>query len=378
MPAAIPLAAAAVGAAGSVMAAKAGAKGQQANAENANAPWKEAVPYVTDAYKQGQGFLNTATAMGTNGAYDGPRVAGLNGYQTSGADSAGDWAGNQGQNVTGALYDNGMQLSGTGAGYGKNAQSMFDMASGDHTQQFLDTASQYANNPYVDGIIDANSRDVVRNLNENQLPSLNNAAAGTGNTNSSRTGIAEGIIQRGASDRLADISSGIRSQFFSQGLNAAQDQYNKQFSQASGANEQLSDAYKTGASSLTNAQGANGTNFDQSQAAGGLYQRQDQAGLDASKQQFSEQQNNQLDLLNKYMTMIKQGQGGGSAVNTTPQSPVASGIQGALGAGLAAYGMKDKLGFGADTTTPSTPASYNFSMPNASSSGSFNNYGFTA
>ncbi len=83
------------------------------------------------------------------------------------------------------------------------------------------TLGAAVNNPFLDGQIDAASRDVVRNLNENQLTGNAAMAAGTGNSGSSRRAVMDAIAQRGAADRVADISSTMRGGAFSQGLGLA-------------------------------------------------------------------------------------------------------------------------------------------------------------
>jgi hypothetical protein len=82
---------------------------------------------------------------------------------------------------------------------------LYGMAGQDPTKANIAAAGQYADNPYLDGQIDAASRDVTRNLYENQLPGLNEAATDSGNMNSSRAGVAEGIMKRGAADQIGDI-----------------------------------------------------------------------------------------------------------------------------------------------------------------------------
>jgi hypothetical protein len=74
----------------------------------------------------------------------------------------------------------------------------------------------------MSGMIDAASRDVTRNLYENQIPGLNQAATDSGNMNSSRAGVAQGIMSRGAADQIGDIASNMRGQAYSQGLGLAE------------------------------------------------------------------------------------------------------------------------------------------------------------
>ena len=86
------------------------------------------------------------------------------------------------------------------------------------------TAAQASYNPYLDGQIDAASRDVVRNLNENVLTGNAAMAAGTGNSGSSRRAVMDAIAARGTADRVADISSTMRGQAYDRGLGIAAQQ----------------------------------------------------------------------------------------------------------------------------------------------------------
>jgi hypothetical protein len=347
---------AAVGAVGSNMAANTAADGQKAAAEAANSPWSKAQPYISGEFQPAQDALNDALGMGV---YSGPRVASLNPYQTQGADSTAAYANGNGAATANQLFNTGTAMTNAGAGYGTNAQTLLQQAQQDPTQGFLSTASQYANNPYVDGLIDSANRDVSRDLNETQLPSLAVGAAGNGNTDSTRTGVASAILQRGAADRMADTASNIRSQFFNQGLQTAQSQYNANADRALNANQQVGNAFQLGSSALLNGQQANGNNFDQLQAAGGVFQNQDQANINADMQKFNEQQQTPLNLIGQYMNVIN-GSWGGQAVNPVGPNSTAAAIQGALGGGAMGAGLAGKLGGYGDT---SGGTNYNFTMP---------------
>jgi len=80
------------------------------------------------------------------------------------------------------------------------------------------TLDRYINNDLMQGQIDAASRDVVRNLQENQLTGNAAMAAGSGNSGSSRRAVMDAIAQRGAADRVADISAGIRGNAYQQAV----------------------------------------------------------------------------------------------------------------------------------------------------------------
>lgn len=109
----------------------------------------------------------------------------------------------------------------------------------------LDAASAYADNPFMDQMVDSASRDVNRNLYEQQMPGIASYSAGSGNLGSSRRGMLEGIAQRGAADRVADIGAQMRGQAYGQGLGIA-------------ANEASQNASLAGHNQSMNLQAANG------------------------------------------------------------------------------------------------------------------------
>lgn len=263
----------------------------------------------------GMGLANEFFA---NPAYSGQRVADLNQFQTGSANTLGGFANRFTPMAQGAAAGLGMANIGAGANFGSNAQNIFNQFSGDPTQQILGAAGQYANNPYVDGLINASSRDVVRNLYENDLTGAGLRASGTGNTNSTRAGVESAILQRGAADRLADMSSNIRSQFFGQGLGMAQNQYNQNLSNMLQANQGLLQAGQFGLDSLGNAQNFASTGFGQGQAAGGVFQGQNQAELDANRAQFDEGLANRLAVLGNLQGNTQAGQGFRSVAGVTP------------------------------------------------------------
>ena len=156
-----------------------------------------------------------------------------------------------------------------GAGAANAAGALYGASTTDPTAANISAAGRYAANPYLDGLIDASSRDVVRNLTEGVLPQYGRNSALTGNANSTRTGIAEGIALRGAQDRIGDIASTIRAGAWDSGTRLAEQ--------------------------------ARTTNLGGLEAAGGIYGNIAGQGLDAA--QAGQQMNyNNLD------AMVKAGQ----------------------------------------------------------------------
>lgn len=336
-----------IGAAGSYASAKQASKGSKSTTE----PWSGQQPYLLDSFSRAKDAVDGALAQGT---YSGQRVADLNPYQTSSANFIADFANRYGAPAAQALVSTGGNFLGYGSQFGSNASDIFTKSSQDPTSAILSAASQYANNPYVDGLIDSTNRDVQRDLNENQLPSLARMASGSGNTNSTRAGVESAILQRGAADRMADTASKIRSQFFGQGLGMAQDQYNQNLQNMLQSNNQLLQAFQQGGNTILQGQQAAGNVFDQSQAAGGLFRGYDQSVLDANQQAFAESRDIPLDLIGRYQSIIGGNYGGTTTSSGPATSPWASALQGGLGAGLSAFGTFGRLG--GFNTTPVTTA----------------------
>lgn len=283
--------------------------------------------------KPTQQFLNTqgtnfAQSVFNNPAYSGQRVADLNPFQTASANTLGSFAGNT-SGLGYGLMNTGIGNLGASGNVGANAQDVFGRASMDPTQMIINQAGMFANNPFVDGMIDAAGRDTVRQLNEQALPSLARAAVGGGNTNSSRAGVESAILQRGAQDRLADISSGIRSQFFGRGLDMAQNQFNQNLSNMMNANQGLMQAGQFGAGLIGTGQDFATNNFQQGMGAGGVFQNQDQNVLNANMAQFNESIQNPLSVLQALSGVAANTQAK-TAAGVATQPSIASQIGGAL------------------------------------------------
>lgn len=155
------------------------------------------------------------------------QVAGINPMLASGLGQQFGFATGAGQDIYTAQL---MQSLGNLGGYGTAAATADRMASGNvynaPTARGIDmrTAAQASYNPYLEGQIDAASRDVVRNLGENQLTGNAAMAAGTGNSGSSRRAVMDAIAQRGAADRVADIGATLRGNAYNTGLGIAAQQ----------------------------------------------------------------------------------------------------------------------------------------------------------
>jgi hypothetical protein len=129
----------------------------------------------------------------------------------------------------------------------------------DKTGQVVNNAGQYAANPFLDGQIDAATRDVARAF-QMERGNINSAASGSGGINSTRAGTLEAYAARDAMDRAGDIASGMRSDAYKTGVATAANMENLRQGSTLGANNQLQgdDSYRQTGMLAANAQDLTG------------------------------------------------------------------------------------------------------------------------
>lgn len=115
-------------------------------------------------------------------------------------------------------------LASTG-NYGDLMKSANNKVGTDQTGNISKNLSSYMDNRVIGGQINALARDLDRGVMERQLPGMNMEASAGGNTNSSRAGVAEGIIKRGRDEALVDGAAQLRGNAYNSAMGAAlQDQ----------------------------------------------------------------------------------------------------------------------------------------------------------
>lgn len=362
---------------GGVLGAAGGSNKNNASQTTTQTPWKAQQPYLIGGF---QDAANVYNAMKSEPFYQGSLYAGLspmqnqaisgiNSFATGGGTQAAQSLLGAGQASLGGAYGQmgvANDLANYNAGPGTNFNRLTNFNPGDPTRSNISAASQYADNPYMSGMIDAASRDVRRNLTEDVLPGINRAGSMTGNTNSSRTGVAEGIALRGAQDRIGDIASTMRGDAYQQGLGLAENARNTNMqAQLQGLSQGLANtenARQFNASSRLNAlsnagnmygnaygQGIQGTtagaqqmynNLDAMSQAGALQQQDAQGRLNEQYAKWQGAQDRGFNLLDRYMQII--GGQYGSTTNTTAnngQPTWLNTLQGGLGGATAGLGL---------------------------------------
>ena len=245
----------------------------EANRQNM-AGFNQYKPYVDRALAGGQAALDDRLAAGF---YSGPTYAGPSGYQTGAATGYGD--------ASMGIMNRGFDMAGANAGFGANARGLYDqyqgMADGVSAQGRMDTANQYAMDN-MNPLVNAAMRDDRRNLQENTLTGIDLAASGTGNTNSSRAGVADAVANRAFDDRRADVSSqvidGLRTQSLGEQRQAFADQGNALMN-AGAANNSIEAGYNSGMNTAN-------TGYQMGMGAGGALQGYDQAQMNDERMRF--------------------------------------------------------------------------------------------
>lgn len=359
---ALPLIGAALGGIGGAL----GSKSKKTTTTNTTTePWSVQKPYLETGFSEAQNALDNALAMGP---YQGDLYARMNDTQRQGLAMGTDWASNGGASLQDLYFGNAMDMANTGAqGMTSVAQGLQNWSPTGGVGQNIENAGMYAANPYIDGAIDAASRDVTRNLTESVLPGINRAAVSSGNVNSSRTGVAEGIALRGAQDRIGDIAAGMRMNAYDRGLGmseAARIADNQQRLNAQTAAGGLyGNVYQGGMSAGQAAQGQAMSNANAFVTAGNAYQQNDQNILNEAYQKYDMQQNQPFDALQRYWNIVGSNNWGQNSTSTSTTKGSSGGgvggaIQGALGGFTSFAGLGG--GFGGGSNFAATGAPYAF------------------
>ncbi|KIU29300.1 hypothetical protein SR41_04635 [Sphingomonas melonis] len=284
-------------------------------------PSKFQQPFISGAFESAKA---TYDAQKGTPYYQGETYAGMTGDAKDTLASLKNYATGTGLQTAG-------QLSAIGQGLVGNAQKATDsldqfraLAGTDATAANIAAASKYAANPEIQGMIDANTRDVIRTLREETLPGIDRQASGTGNINSSRAGVAAGIAQRGAADRAADISASIRGDAYNRGLAMAQADRGQQLDALSTAATGYGNLTGQGIAAIGQGNDAAYKAFGAATGADATLQADRQGQNDAAYKKWLGEDNRDWDLLQKYYGVVGANQWGQSGTSTGVQTQITS------------------------------------------------------
>ena len=240
------------------------------------------------------------------------------------------------------MYNYGMDQFGIGntlmndnAQFGQNTRDIYgdfrNMAATNAAADPMNDASAYAQ-ANMSPIVDALMRDDTRRLNEQTIPTINLNASGTGNTNASRSGVAQAIENRGYDDRRTDVSNDVYNQLRAAKLAEDNAQFGRgidALTRAGQANQDIRSAYTLGADG---AAGGLNTAF----GSGGNTRRFDQEQMDADKALFDYNTGYKYNLGKDYGGFLS---GSTMPVNANYALNPVSVAGGGLGGAMSGFGM---------------------------------------
>jgi len=281
-------------------------KAQQAQLDAQMEGYNFSKPYIERSYDRAEGALNDSLDQG---AYQGQTYANQNPYFSAGNHYMGGMGAMGGQGAFDVMQQ--------GQGFAQNYADLYKQGGADRMQQAQDYA--IANSG---GLVNAAMRDDRRNLQENTLTGIDQAASGSGNMNSSRAGVAEAVANRGFDDRQADVTASINQNLMNQSLG----QQNQQFRDQMMANQGLQQGYGQG----INAMNSFGNMMT---GAGNNFMNYQQGYLNDQRNRYENQRDFALDQNIKYQNGIL-----GQAVYNSAQDP--QGVTANKGAGFMGGAMQ--------------------------------------
>lgn len=300
-------------------------------------PWTPQAGALQSAFNNAQSAYNTASTATAPDNY----VAQYTPEQLATYRSALDYANNSNIPALNAASGGALSSAGTNATTGAlSGLAGFDPTKLNNPEALIGAANQYVAGQDIDGQVNnamLNARQTARDVT---LPGIEQNAAISGNTNSSRTGIAEGLVERGLAQQATDLGATLRSNAFKDGLTLASSNANANNASSLGA---LSSLASSGLGAASAGIGANSQSINDknnllgiAEGAGSGLQSSNQAYLDNLLKQYQSGVSSPYDALNGLMGIIGTNNWGSqsSGNSTTETDPGFFGtIAGLLGTG---------------------------------------------
>jgi hypothetical protein len=216
----------------------------------------------------------------------------------------------------------------------------------------IDQANQYASGQNIDAEVANSMLPALQQARDVTLPGIEQNAATSGNTNSSRTGIADGLVQRGLAEQATNLGATLRNQAFTNGLALASGNANSNNSdiltalnsRLTGGTNAANSGINAGNTSINNA----GTLYSLAENAGQGQQAADQANLTNQAQQFQSKTSDPYAALKQYYSILGANNWGRNTTGTETDTTTPSAwsvMGGLLGAAGSAAGLGGTLGW---------------------------------
>jgi hypothetical protein len=304
-------------------------------------PWKPQGTAIKKAFNEAGSLYDSKKGSSW---YEGDLYAGMDPMTRTGITGMGDYATGEGRDAAGQVGGTASGILGGASGGLMDGLSRYAGAAGaDPTQSNIAAAGQYANNPYLQSQIDAVGSDIRRNLGENIMPSIDRAATASGNINSSRAGIAEGIAARGANEELARSAASMRYNAYNSGLGMAEGARATNLDAMGRSADLYGSAVNTGMAGAQQGMGMT-TNLLQNMIASGQISQEDAQGLmDAEFARWQGNDTRDADLLSQYYGIVGDKNWGGKTTTTSTPSLLSAGLGlASTAAGFGAFGGAKK------------------------------------
>jgi hypothetical protein len=229
--------------------------------------------------------------------------------------------------------------------------SNYNAGGTNNTASQVASANQYVAGQNIPAQVAAAMQGATQTANDVTMPGIEQNAAGTGNTNSSRTGVADGIVQRGLAEQSANLNGSLSGTAFANGLNLAQQTAQNNNTNNLGALSTAGNIGNTAANTGVNAGTASVNNqgalTNEAATGGAGLTAADQANLTNQEQQYQAQTQDPYAALNGLMGIVGTNNWGQTSTGTsnTTSTPSAwdtiSGLMssaGGLAKGIGGFG----------------------------------------
>lgn len=305
------------------------------NSSSETDPWSVQQPYLQKAFNQARDLYNNAMSTGP---YSGNYVAAPNQNQYN-ADNLGYNFGT-GAALGGAnnLLNSGADLLNTGTqGAASAVSGLLGTAQGNTAGNLVSQAQQIASGINVPAAVNSAMQEAYQNAGESTLPNLYRNAAATGNINSDRTALAQGVVDRGLAQTAANLTGTMENNAYTQGLTSAANMNQQNIGALQGAGYVSDMGANAGTNATTSGISGGDNAIAAAQNGANGVQSLDQSVINNNLAQFQGANNYNWQQLQNYMNIAGGRSWGSSSTGTTTQQTNPS-LLSTIGSGLGVLG----------------------------------------
>ncbi len=317
---------------------------QNGNQYQQTGPWQAQAPYLKSAFQDAQNQYNKNMSQGP---YLGDYVAPTNQNEYNAANNQYDTAIGSSTNANNGVMGTGSSLipGGLQSTYGA-ANGLNNFNNSDQTGNNINSAQRYASGFNVPGQVQGAMQQGLQTAADSTLPSLYRGAAGSGNINSDRTAVSDGVVRQGLAQQAAGLTASLNNSNYQNGINQSSNDNAQKLQGLSQLGSLGSNMTQMGTNDLSTGINNQGSINNQANAGSQGVQSLDQSNLNNSMDKFNGNQNFGWNQLNNLFNIIGGKSWGGtsfgntSSNSTTQQNPS---LMSSIGSLLGAGGSSGKL-----------------------------------